>query len=64
MAEAAKEKSIVLAVLSVLVGLLIMAGALAAWHYWQMDGVIAFIVAAGGATLVSHGVGSKSGGLF
>ena len=41
------------------IGLIIMGGSLAAWHYWQMDGVLAFIIATGGATMIEEGFRSK-----
>ena len=34
-------------------GILIAAAATSAWHYWQIDGLIAYVVAAGGLWMVA-----------
>lgn len=42
--------------LAIFSGLLIMAGAACAWHYWDVYWLVAFIFAISGCLLVWHGV--------
>lgn len=40
----------------ILAGLCICAGAVGAWHYWNMDGFVAFLVAGAGVTLCGRAI--------
>jgi hypothetical protein len=38
--------------LGMVCGLAIMGGAVASWHYWHIDGVIAFLIAGAGIAVI------------
>jgi hypothetical protein len=40
-----------------LAGLLIAAGAAAAWRYWQIDGLLAVLIVLSGLSLTAHAFG-------
>jgi hypothetical protein len=53
----AKKNDSLTRVLSVIVGLVLMVGALVAWHQFHIDGLLAWIIAGAGATAIGHGLG-------
>jgi len=44
-------------ILGVTTGLLIAGGAVAAWHFWQIDGLVAFIIGSSGIALAGASLG-------
>ena len=44
-----------------LLGVVIMAGSAAAWHYWHIEGLLAFIAAGFGADVVWEGLKATEG---
>jgi hypothetical protein len=50
---------VVKAVAEALVGALIVVGATAAWHFWEVDGVLAVAVAFVGLVMMCHAFDTK-----
>lgn len=48
-----------LRIAGVLAGLAITGGAVAAWHFWKMDWLVAFIMAGAGCTIISTALTGK-----
>ncbi len=59
-----ERDSLVLKVVGVVAGLAVAACAALAWHYWQMDGFISFMVALGGLGLAAKSIDVDFGDLF
>lgn len=43
--------------IAIFIGLAVMAGSAAMWHYWNLHGFVAFLFAFFGSVLVERGVG-------
>jgi hypothetical protein len=52
-----KQLDIATRILMILVGFALMGGALAAWHYFEIAGIIAWIIAGAGLAAVGRGLG-------
>lgn len=45
---------------AMLIGLLILAGSVAAWYYWKIDGFVACLIGLLGFAIIEYGLTGKS----